>query len=133
MSGLLFPGLERRLLFHGLTGRVELVVSEDVVDEVLRVLRDRFVDHLAFSEALEWLERLLATFELIPRRASEATEADLESTVRDRKDVPILAGAIAAGVDCLVSGDKDLLVLRSVGGMPIRRTRQVLARLERDR
>ncbi|MBI4415703.1 MAG: PIN domain-containing protein [Euryarchaeota archaeon] len=133
MSGLLFPGPERRLLVHGLAGRAEIIVGEDVVDEVLRVLEDRFGDHPAISEALEWLQRLSQAFELVPRRAYEAREAALESRVRDRKDIPVLAGALAAGVDSLVSGDKDLLVLRIVEGITIRRTRDILAALERNR
>jgi predicted nucleic acid-binding protein len=115
-----------------LTGRIEIVLGEDVVDEVLRVLEVRFADHPALSDALEWLPRLLAAFELIPRRAYEAREAVLGSKVRDPKDAPILAGAIAGGADCLVSGDKNLLVLDVVEKIPIRQTRDLLAVIERD-
>lgn len=100
------------------------------MDEVLRVLQDRFGDHPEISEAFEWLHRLLGSFELVPRDAYEAQERILESKVRDPKDVPILAGAMAARSDCLVSGDQDLLVHRTVEGMPIRRTRDVLTAIE---
>ena len=116
-----------------MAGRVEIVVGEDVVDEVLRLLRDRFGDHPAISEALEWLQRVLRAFELIPRSAYKAEEVALESKVRDRQDVPILAGAIAASVDSLVTGDQDLLVLKIVKGVRILRTRDVLAMLDRGR
>jgi len=100
------------------------------LDEVLRVLEDRFGSHPEISEAFEWLDRLLGSFELVPRDAYAAQEEILESKIRDSKDVPILAGALAARADCLVSGDKDLLVLRTVEGVPIRRTRDVLAVIE---
>jgi predicted nucleic acid-binding protein len=39
------------------------------------------------------------------------------SGLRDPNDVPILATQIAAGADCLVTGDRDLLAL--AGPYPI--------------
>jgi len=38
---------------------------------------------------------------------------------RDPKDVPILGLALAAGADCIVTGDKDLLVLKRFRSIPI--------------
>jgi putative PIN family toxin of toxin-antitoxin system len=116
-----------------LAGRAEIVIGEDVLDEVLQVLQDKFGERPEISEAFEWLHRLLGSFELLARDAYEAQEPILESSVRDPKDVPILAGAIAARADCLVSGDRDLLVLRTVEGIPILRTRDVLEAIERTR
>jgi uncharacterized protein len=39
--------------------------------------------------------------------------------VRDPKDIHILAAAVGAKVDFIVSGDQDLLVLNSYAGIPI--------------
>lgn len=103
------------------------------MDEVLRLLDYRFGSYPAISQALEWLQRLLAAFKLVPRSVYEVEEVDLASKVRGRKDIPVLVGAIAVGVDCLVSGYKNLLVLQTVEGMPIRRTCDILTVLERDR
>lgn len=38
---------------------------------------------------------------------------------RDPKDLPILGTALADKVDCLVSGDEDLLMLGQFNGIPI--------------
>lgn len=38
---------------------------------------------------------------------------------RDPDDVPILGLALAAGADCIITGDKDLLVLKRFRSIPI--------------
>lgn len=133
LSGLFFPGNERRLLSYGLAGRLELVVAEDVAEEVFRVLETKFTDHPSMAEAVDLLSRLLGSFRLVRRAAYQSLEARLASRVRDPKDVPILACAVATNAECLVSGDRDLLALRSLEGVAIRRTRDVLADVERGR
>lgn len=131
LSGLLFPGPERRLLVYGLAGRIDIIIGEDAVDEVTRVLQDRFQHHPAIADAFEWLGRLLGLCTLVPRPDYEAEEKTLALRLRDPKDVPVLACAIASRADFFVSGDEDLLVLRAVAGMSICRTRDLLATLER--
>jgi predicted nucleic acid-binding protein len=42
-----------------------------------------------------------------------------EGTCRDADDLPILGLAQAASADCIVTGDKDLLVLGRFGKIPI--------------
>jgi uncharacterized protein len=50
---------------------------------------------------------------------------------RDPDDDDVLACALAAQVDVIVSGDKDLLVLGSFEGIPIVTAEQALAQLTR--
>jgi len=113
----------------GAQGRVDLVVAEDVVEEVLEVLRERFAEHPSLEEALEWLPRLLALYELVPRSRYADEIHRIAPLVRDADDAPVLACAIEAKVELLVSGDKDLLVLREVRGVRLSRTRDVLRAL----
>jgi len=129
-SGLLFPGNERTLLVRGVTGQVTLVVAEDAVDEVLRVLSERFPEHPEFGEAMAWLQRLLLLFERTPKSEYRHRIRAAAERIRDPKDAPILASALEADVDYLVSGDEDLLVLESMGRVKIRRTRDILSMLE---
>ena len=49
--------------------------------------------------------------------------------IRDADDLPILAAALSAGADILVTGDGDLLVLEKVGALEILTPRQLLDRL----
>lgn len=67
------------------------------------------------------------------RRDSEAVETGpLDQPVcRDPDDDWILATALAAEADCIVTGDKDLLVLESFRRISIVTPRQCLERLEK--
>jgi uncharacterized protein len=48
---------------------------------------------------------------------------------RDRDDIAVLGTACAAKADCIVSGDRDLLVLGSFAGIPILKPRALWDRL----
>jgi putative PIN family toxin of toxin-antitoxin system len=48
---------------------------------------------------------------------------------RDPDDLPVLGAAIAAGADCIVSGDGDLLELGSFRGIPILKPRALWERI----
>jgi uncharacterized protein len=49
--------------------------------------------------------------------------------LRDPKDLKILAAAVGAGADAIVTGDNDLLVLKAFEGIPILRVEEALKRL----
>ena len=50
-------------------------------------------------------------------------------SLRDPDDLPVLACAVAAGVDAIITGDKDLLSLKSFEGIPIIDAAEALKRL----
>lgn len=52
--------------------------------------------------------------------------------MRDQEDAPLIAVALVAKVDGLVTGDRDLLVLERVETIPILRTKQLLDLLDRQ-
>ena len=49
--------------------------------------------------------------------------------LRDPDDVHVLACAVAAEADAIVTGDQDLLALKSFPGIPILKVREALERL----
>jgi len=51
------------------------------------------------------------------------------TALRDPKDMPVLAWAVAARADAIVSGDKDLLSMKSFEGIPIITVREALLQL----
>jgi uncharacterized protein len=99
VSSLGFEGVTRRLVKE-LAKKHEVIVSDQVIDEFKRVsLR------IGLSKASidEYLSDLL-TFAIIVKPPF-ARRFD----VRDPNDIDILAAAIKANADVLVTGDKDLL------------------------
>ena len=87
-----------------LTGAVNLA-------ELQRVLRDKL--H-APAKTIRELDALLRTHTIIPKPATLLAVA-----VRDPDDAWVLASAVAAAADVLVTGDRDLLDLGKRAPLPI--------------
>ncbi len=129
LSGLFFRGNERTLLLASLRKEVALVFAEDVVDEVYAVAAETFRDHADFPGALDLLELVFGTGELIPRATYEGQVSHWAQRLRDATDAPVVACAVQARVEGLVTGDRDLVDLGEVGGIRVYRTRKLLERL----
>ena len=82
-----------------------LVTGEVVIRELRRALQRRLK---LPSELIESIEEFLREYEVVPKPPAPA-----EVEVRDPDDRWVLASAVAARVDVLVTGDHDLLDLGS--------------------
>ncbi len=92
-------------LFRAVLAEEELVIGDIVIRELERVLRDRFrVPKDLAADILAMLREFPVT--PVPRELPRIA-------IRDKNDVPVLASALSAGADVLVTGDKDLLSLRA--------------------
>ena len=80
------------------------MVCEQNVDEMRRIFNKKFPNKLPAME--RFLSTALVTLELVP---IPYEENESEAQIRDENDRPILRAAIEAGVDILVTGDKDFL------------------------
>ena len=129
VSGLFFHGNERELLLKSLDGKVVLIFAEDVIEEVYAVIQETFRDHPDLKAALQLLSALFHAGDLVPRRDYREGVETWKRHIRDASDAPLVAAAIAAKADCLVTGDKDLLVLEEVSAIQVMRTRAVLERI----
>jgi predicted nucleic acid-binding protein len=103
IAGSGWPRWPREVLLAGLRGEFQLVLSPYVIRQAHRNLSKRFPGY-----HLERFEEFLsqANFELVPDPTPEEV-AQHEGLVRDESDIPIALAAINAGVDYLVSEDKD--------------------------
>jgi putative PIN family toxin of toxin-antitoxin system len=108
--GLCTELFEQTLQFH------ELLTCNAVLNELKRILHNKF--KLPSPVVNGYLSLLRETATLI-----EAAESTL-SFPPDPDDAPLLACAIAAGAELFITGDKALLELKRVEGMPIVSPRQ---------
>jgi putative PIN family toxin of toxin-antitoxin system len=94
----------------------ELVVSQQVLDEVRRVLRLKL--GVSPGPLADFIRLLQQDADIAP----PARLPDIE--LCDRDDLPILGAAIAAQVEVFVTGDQELVELGSVEGMRVVSPRQ---------
>ncbi len=88
-----------------------IMLCEDLLDEILRNLRQKIELPGGIVEDIGKLLREQASIvSPIPLAADLCCDPD---------DVKILGLAIAANADCIVTGDKDLLILEKFQGIPI--------------
>jgi uncharacterized protein len=116
LSGLLWHGAPHRLIERFRTGALSLVSSPALLAELAEIVgRAKFAPILKRSNTDP--ERMLAEL----RQLAEIVDPPpLPAPVsRDPDDDTVLALAVAARVDLVVSGDADLLVLGAHAGIPI--------------
>jgi putative PIN family toxin of toxin-antitoxin system len=127
ISGSLWEGPSASLLEAVERGTATLITSPALLAEFAEVLsRPKFALRIATrGTSAAALSRKLGD------KASLVTPVvlPLPPALRDPKDLPVLACAVAAEADAIVTGDKDLLVLASFRGIPIITAQQALQRL----
>ncbi|WP_399678720.1 putative toxin-antitoxin system toxin component, PIN family [Xenophilus sp.] len=127
VSGVIFRGLPRQLLDAARAGEFELCTSEVLLAELQGVLaRAKFAQPLA--QAGQTPQGIV---DELRRLAVVVTPAHVQRVVpTDADDDHVLAAALYAGADLIVSGDRrDLLPLASYEGIAIVTARQAWERL----
>lgn len=106
-----------------LDGLFDVVISEELMAELLETIRKPRLAKLFKSEDVrELLELLQTDAEWV------ATKTKL-SVSRDPEDDIVLECAVDGQADTIVTGDEDLLCLKSVRKIPIQTPRQFLKTL----
>ena len=121
-----FGGLPHHVVELWFAGRVTLCLSEPIVQEYQRVLREIG----AVSEAEE--RALIQAFASGDGIAYAHDPPPIEGVSPDPDDDKFLACALELGADVVVSGDADLLGLTSYMGIPILTPRAFLERMGED-
>ena len=124
ISGLLWGGNPRRI--------IQLAVSEQIVIYSSKLLIDELQATLGYPKLQRRLEKLAITAEellvevtCITKLSQPVAISDL-SQLRDSKDKIVLETALSVPVEVIVSGDKDLLILKEFQEITILTTKQFL-------
>jgi len=106
ISGIVFEGNEREFLKKSISKEVQLVSSEDAINEVSKIIEMKFPEFInLYYELLTILD-----IEIISRKKYKNRIKDY-TMIRDKNDRYILASAAEGKCDYIATGDKDLLVL----------------------
>ncbi len=127
VSGLIWGNLQRQLLDLARDEHVTLFTSSTLLDELADVLaREKFVALLK-SQAIT-PAFLIQRYGLLATLVKPKT---IKRIVRDADDDVVIATALAAQADMIVTGDQDLLVLHPCEDIPILDTRAALQHLKK--
>ena len=98
-------------VFEACLASHEIVLSEHILGELRRHLRGKFRMPARQADAI---------LAFLREQATVVSPAKVEAgACRDRTDLAVLGTALAAGADCLVTGDRDLLALKTFHGIPV--------------
>jgi len=109
VSALLFPGVTSRLVSQWQSGSFALLASREMIAECLRVLA-----YPKFGLSKTEIRSLLDDW-ILPYVTAVKVPGGFKQICRDPGDDMFLACATAGRADVIITGDKDLLVLRKHG------------------
>jgi len=104
LSGIFFDGNESKILD---VVELNLVTSEDVVDELRRAVRKKlkYLTARTIEIALAETEKALSDIVIVPRAKYGHKLRVAETLMKYRKDIPILAAVLYIKPDYFLTGD----------------------------
>lgn len=116
ISALLWGGIPAQILRLAYQGKIIIFISDEIILELETTLRrDKFKERI--EKRGYSIEYLLSVVKEISRYCSSLSLEVQE--LRDPKDTIILAAAITAQAQAIITGDLDLLVLIEFNHIPI--------------
>ena len=112
ISSLFWKGPSRRIVDLAIANKIKSVTSPEILEEVEVVLYEGF-PQVPYARIEEIMRDILSYSQLVI--SSKITVKKL----RDLKDTKIIACALSAKAGYIVTGDKDLLVLKEYKGIRI--------------
>lgn len=104
-SGLLYPGRPSEVLKLLGRRRLRLLIPADELDEIRTVFRRK----VSYKEYLLDGFLKLVNARIIPAKRYRGFIPSAVELIKDKKDAPILACALAVKPDYFITGDKDFL------------------------
>lgn len=116
VSAFLWQGTPGRLIELAVENEIALFTSRALIDELAATLGKKKLARPVLATGLT-ADQMLRHYR---RLATVVTTRRLSQQVsRDIDDDTVLACALAAGADLIVSGDDDLLILKRFQGIPV--------------
>jgi putative PIN family toxin of toxin-antitoxin system len=126
VSGLLWHGVSRKFLDEARAGAISLYTSDSLLAELVEVLpRKKLAKRVAASGMS--VEELARRYALLAQRVPAAEIAPV--VLADPDDDRVLACALGARADLIVSGDPHLRNLKAYQGIPIVNAAEALTRI----
>jgi putative PIN family toxin of toxin-antitoxin system len=114
LSASILPNSLMREAFDNAVSLGSIASSQEVWEEYIQVLfREKFDKYFVSNE-----ERLFI-INLIGTKLQFFSPTEIIEDCRDPKDNKFLELAVSANASCIITGDKDLLVLHPFRGIPI--------------
>ncbi len=126
ISGLFYKGNERELLKLILFDQLDGLLPEDVVDECIRIIMDKFEGIKELQKVLELFSAILSKCRIIPREIYKNKIASAKGIIKDTNDVPVLACALKILPEYFVTGDIDFHIIQNKVDFKIIKTKQSL-------
>ena len=120
VSAMGWNGNEREVLLATFSDDVDLVLSENLIAELLRVLSYEKLSHLPVDKVSSFVEIIMETAIIIE------TTSQLSVIKEDPSDDRVLECAVDGSADYIVSGNKHLLNLKEYEGIRILRAKAFL-------
>ena len=130
ISGIFFEGNESKVLDMP---EVDLITCEDVVFELKNVTKKKlkYLDQRNFEIALLEVDRALSDIEILPREKYLEKTSEAEGLIAHEKDIPILAAALYANADYLLTGDSHFFTDKVKSKLKVRKPREFLDEIEK--
>jgi len=123
ISSFFWKGPSRHIVDLAIAQKIDSITSSDILEEIESVLYEDFIN--VPYERIEGMVRDILSYShlILPRKITV-------KGLRDIKDVKIIACALSAKADYIVTGDKDLLIIKEYKGLRIITPRAFLDKIK---
>ena len=130
ISGIFFKGNESKILDMP---EVDLITCEDVVYELKNVMKKKlkYLDQRNLEIALVEVDRALSDIDILPREKYLEKSLEAEALIAHKKDIPILAAALYANADYLLTGDSHFFTDKVKSELKVKKAREFLDEIEK--
>lgn len=127
IASIFWSGIPYKIVKYATEGKIELATSTEVLRELRKVLQDpqeKFA--LTEQETTEIIKNILNYVTVIEPNVS------VMAVERDPDDNHVVACAVTAKADCIITRDHDLLSLRSYRNIQIKTPEEFFENLQTD-